>query len=273
MLLRASPWHCAQALPLRPAGSLHSFSPRATHSMPGLPKSSACSARTSAPANSRPDWRGWGRCGSAACAPAKLQSRRAADRRPTRSLIPQSSSLSLQLWSDDRNGGALGAALAAVVHPRELDRAARLGDRAELERGIRRDARAHPGAKDFDAVVARDKVVDDVLGYRPAALVVAKAGLHRVLDRDPDHDYLAALSLLRHLHSRYHPRLISHAPLVTNYRSLPLRSIQARRFGHLHFRRAVPDRAVRHPGERGDVLRAGEPDAGNDLRASRARAQ
>src|ERR1700704_4764489 len=66
MVCLASPWQAAQDLPLGPAASLQSFSPLATHSMPGLPKSSAWSLRTSSLANSLPDLRGDGFCASAA---------------------------------------------------------------------------------------------------------------------------------------------------------------------------------------------------------------
>src|SRR5262245_11474914 len=66
MLSAALPWQLAHDLPFAPALSAHSFWPRAAHNMPGLAKSSACSARVSLARNSTPDLRGAGRCGSAA---------------------------------------------------------------------------------------------------------------------------------------------------------------------------------------------------------------
>src|SRR6267154_939629 len=51
----ASLWQLAQARVFFPAGSLQSFSPRSTHSMPGLAKASFCRARRSGPRNAEPD--------------------------------------------------------------------------------------------------------------------------------------------------------------------------------------------------------------------------
>src|SRR6267378_4428946 len=93
-------WQPAHASVFFPAGSLQSFSPRSTHSMPGLAKSSFCRARRSEPRNAEPD----------------LSS-------------PRASSL-------DDYSLALRALLAFVVDPAELEIPARLGDGVELHVGI-----------------------------------------------------------------------------------------------------------------------------------------
>src|SRR6185436_20053150 len=159
--------------------------------MPGLAKSSAWSLRTSSLVNSTPDLSGAGFCGSAAFAEQASISART-----TTVLLIKSSTYC------DR--GALGATLAGIVHPFEDKFAARLCHGAELHVGIGGDARAQLGAEHLGSVVAHAQVVDHVLRNRAPEQVEAKAGFHRMLDRDPDFDHLAALRLLRNLHARDH---------------------------------------------------------------------
>src|SRR5262245_20233101 len=116
--------------------------------------------------------------------------------------------------SDDRNAGAFLAALAVVVHPGEFDFPARFGDRVELKIGVSGDAGSHSRSEDLHAVIAGDKIVDDILRDRTSAIVESKAGLHGMMDGHLDLDDLAAPGLLRHLHSGYHEE-------TTPFRSIP----------------------------------------------------
>src|SRR5262245_6336951 len=195
MLFAASPWQAAHDWPPFPAGSLHSFAPLVTQSMPGLAKSSACSLRRSWLTNSLPDLSGLGRCGSAPpAAPAAAVRTMAARRRASR----------LGTGNDER--GFFDAALAVVVDPGDFDLAAFLRHGMELEVRIGGDSRAHFGAEDLGAVIAHQQGIDDVLRYRRAAELEAEAGLHRVLDGDAHLDHLSRLRPRRQLHSRDHIR-------------------------------------------------------------------
>src|SRR5262245_808241 len=154
---------------------------------------------------------------------------------------PHPSSFSLQpsaLTSrlHDRNAGPLASADAGIVHPGELDFSGSLRDRVELQIRIRRHAGTHPGVKDFHAVVARNEIVDDVLWNDAAAIVESKAGLHRVLDGDPDLDHFAPSGLPRYLNPGYHRSRVTSHQVLSN-----IVSIETCRLCDLNFSDIVPE--------------------------------
>src|SRR5689334_23987458 len=94
--------------------------------------------------------------------------------------------------SDDLDLRARLAARSCVVDPFEFERTrfARRHEKAEV--GIGGDARCHAHGEDLRAVVAAVEAPDNVARYVLAGLVGAVSRLHRVTDRNPDFERLAA---------------------------------------------------------------------------------